>query len=144
MNQDTRLALLKDIFTAFVERGDVAPLLAAVTDDVSFCLTVLPGTPLSGEFKGKAGMEAYFARNAETVETSEFEVTNYLAGGNQIAVVGRETLKVIRSGEVHRGSSWVTLVDFRGDKIERVLVVEDTAIISAAYPGSSPSSVAAT
>ena len=133
MNRDTRIALLQDIFAAFIERGDIAPLLAAVTDDVSFRLTVLPGTPLSGEFRGKDGLQTYFARNAETVETTDFEIDNYLAGGDQVAVVGRETLKVIRSGETHRASTWVTLFTFHGDKIERVLVVEDTSPISAAY-----------
>ena len=133
MNRDARIALLKDIFAAFIEKGDVTPLLAAVTDDVSFRVTVSPGTPLSGEFKGKDGVRTYFARNAETVETTEFEIDNYLVGGDQVAVVGRETLKVIRSGETHRDSTWVTLFTFRDDKIERVLVVEDTTPISAAY-----------
>lgn len=133
MTRDPRIALVQDIFAAFVESGDIAPLLAAVTDDVSFSLTVLPDTPLSGEFRGKDGLQTYFARNAETVETTDFEIEGYLAGGDQVAVVGRETLKVIRSGATHQGSTWVTICTFRGDKIERVRVVENTALLSAAY-----------
>jgi ketosteroid isomerase-like protein len=132
MDQAARIALVEDILAAFLA-GSIAPLLAAVTDDVSLRLTVLPGTPLSGEFRGRAGLEAYFACNAATVETSELEIESYLAGGDQVAVLGRETLKVIRSGEVQRGSDWVTIFTFRGDKIASVLVVEDTARIWAAY-----------
>jgi ketosteroid isomerase-like protein len=132
MDHTACIALLEDIFAAFLA-GNIAPLLAAVTDDVSFRLTVLPGTPLSGEFRGKAGLETYFARHDETVETSDFEISSYLFGGDQVAVVGKETLKVIRSGVVQPGSDWVTIFTFRGDKIASVLVVEDTARIWAAY-----------
>lgn len=133
MSHDRRISLLKDIFTAFIERRDTAPLLAAVTDDVSWAITVLPGTPISGEFRGKQGVEAYFARTAETVEVIDFVVDNYLAGGDQVAVAGRETVKVIRSGELHQDLPWVTLFWFRGDLIERALAIENTASISMAY-----------
>jgi ketosteroid isomerase-like protein len=132
MDQTARIALVEDILAALLA-GSIVPLLAAVTDDVSLRLTVLPGTPLSGEFKGKAGLETYFALNAETVETNDLEIANYLAGGDQVAVVGKETLKVIRSGEVHQGSDWVMIFTFRGDQIASVLVVEDTARLWAAY-----------
>jgi ketosteroid isomerase-like protein len=133
MNQSERVDVIKGIFAAFIERGDVEPLLAASTEDVTIRLTVLPGTPLSGEFKGKDGVRTYFVRNAETVESTDFTVTNYLVGGDQIGVVGTEALKVLRSGETHAGLHWVVLFAFRGDKIESVLVVEDTAPISSAY-----------
>ena len=133
MSHDPRIALVQDMFTAFLERGDIGPILAAVTDDVSFRVTVLPGTPVSGEFRGKDGLQTYFARNAETVEATELQVDSILAGGDQIAVVGRETMKVLRSGEVYRDWPWVTIFTFRGDQIERILIVEDTAPVWAAY-----------
>jgi hypothetical protein len=48
------------------------------------------------------------------VKTTGFEIDSYLTGGDPIAVVGRETLRVLRSSETHPGSDWVTIFTFRG------------------------------
>ena len=127
------LRIIKELFEAFAQRGDIEPLLEAVSDDVQLRLTIADGTPLSGVFHGRAGIRQYFERNAETVTTSEFDILSYLSGGNQVAVVGRESLTVIRSGSVFKNSDWVTLFTFKDDKIAQVLVVEDTSGIVAAY-----------
>lgn len=127
------LRIIKDLFEAFTQRGDIEPLLAAVSDDVQLRLTIADGTPLSGVFHGRAGIRQYFERNAETVQIAEFDILNYLSGGDQVAVVGRETMTVIRSGRVLKNSDWVTLFTFRDDKVVQVLVIEDTSGIVAAY-----------
>lgn len=127
------LRIIKDLFEAFTQRGDIEPLLEVVSDDVQFRLTIEDGTPLSGVFHGRAGIRQYFERNAETVRTSEFDILNYLSGGDQVAVVGRETLTVIRSGSVIKNSDWVTLFTFRDDKVVQIVVVEDHTAIVAAY-----------
>lgn len=134
MNSDKEyLRVIKELFEAFTQRGDIEPLLEAVSDDVQIRLTIADGTPLSGVFHGRAGVRQYFERNAETVQTSEFDILNYLSGGDQVAVVGRETLTVIRSGSVFKNSDWVTLFTFRDGKVVQILVVEDTSGIVAAY-----------
>jgi ketosteroid isomerase-like protein len=134
MNSDKEyLRIIKELFEAFTQRGDIEPLLEAVSDDVQIRLTIADGTPLSGVFHGRAGVRQYFERNAETVQTSEFDILNYLSGGDQVAVVGRETLTVIRSGSVFKNSDWVTLFTFRDGKVVQILVVEDTSGIVAAY-----------
>lgn len=127
------LRIIKALFEAFTQRGDIEPLLAAVSDDVQLRLTIADGTPLSGVFHGRAGIRQYFERNAETVQIAEFDILNYLSGGAQVAVVGRETMTVIRSGRVLKNSDWVTLFTFRDDKVVQVLVIEDTSGIVAAY-----------
>ena len=125
---------MRAVFDAFVVDGDITPLVDALADDAVLTLTVGPGTPLSGEFKGKAGIENYFAVNADTVSITDFVVTNYLTGGRQVAVIGHETLTVIKSGESQRNSTWIVLATFGDDdKIDRIAVVQDSTPIWAAY-----------
>jgi ketosteroid isomerase-like protein len=113
--------------------GEFEPIMAALADDVTIRLTIAPGTPLSGTFHGKEGVGEYFSRNAQTVDANSMEVLNYLAGGGQVAVVGRETLTVRKSGAVLRDADWVMLCTFRDEKISEILIVEDTSAISDAY-----------
>lgn len=98
MTESARLQLVREIFDAFLSAGDIAPLLNALSEDAELQLTVAAGTPLSGVFRGKEGVCRYFMRNDETVQTHAMEVQNYLAGREQVAVVGRETLTVKRNG----------------------------------------------
>jgi hypothetical protein len=132
MNEAARLQIAKDLFEAFM-KGDMGPIFAAVADDVTVRLTIPDGTPLSGEFKGKEGLGEYFSRVADTVETTAFEILNYLAGGDQVAVVGRESMTVKRSGAEKKDSDWVMVCTFTGDKISKILVVEELTVIVDAY-----------
>jgi ketosteroid isomerase-like protein len=133
MCEQDRLRTAKHIFDAIVKSGDTSPLVESLTDDVKFRLTVAPGTPLSGIFIGKEGVQEYLARNEEFIQTDKLEVLNYLVGGDQVAVVGREHMTVKRSGSTQWNSDWVTLFTFRGNKIAEVLVVEDTTAIFTAH-----------
>lgn len=128
-----RLARVKEIFAAFTSSGSGDLLFATVSDDVICQLTIAEGTPLSGTFRGKAGLQQYFERQGEVAEMLSIEITNYLQGGDQIAVVGRESMRVKRSGQVARNLDWVTLLTFRGDQICSILTLEDTSAIAAAY-----------
>lgn len=133
MTQQDRITLTQNLFGAFLQ-GDMNPIFEAVTDDVEVRLTVSAGTPLSGVFRGKAGLGEYFGRNAETVETTAFEISNYLAGGDQVAIVGRESLVVRSTGKASVDSDWVMLCTFTGDKISSIVVIENTSAISEAFP----------
>jgi ketosteroid isomerase-like protein len=133
MNDLDRLARVRQIFEAFVTSGSGDLLFATVSDDVICQLTIAPGTPLSGVFRGKDGLQQYFARQAEVAEMESVEVLNYLQGGDQIAVVGRESLRIKRSGETARDLDWVTVLTFRGNQICQLVTLEDTSAIAAAY-----------
>lgn len=132
MTQQDRIALTQELFGAFLQ-GNMDPIFAAVSDDVEVRLTVSPGTPLSGDFHGKSGLAEYFTKNAETVETTAFEILNYLAGGDQVAVVGRESFIVRSTGAASVDSDWVMLCTFKEDKISSIVVIENTSAIAEAY-----------
>ncbi len=113
--------------------GDLAPMMSILEEDVTMRLTVADGTPLSGVFQGKEGVLRYLGLNAETVRADSMEVVNYLEGGNQVAVVGRETLTVVRSGRVMKNADWVMLFTFRGDRVKKIVIIEDTHEIATSF-----------
>jgi ketosteroid isomerase-like protein len=135
--QMTRLNQVREMFEAFLSSGDVTPLLGRVAEHAVIRLTVQPGTPLSGDFRGKEGIKEYFQRTSEVVRNDRMEVLDYLAGGDQVAVVGRETYTVLRSSQVQKDADWVTIFTFDQDLITSIVVIEDTAPIAAAYPAMS-------
>ncbi len=133
MLEERRMTIIRKIFDAFVHEGSADPLMAAVSDDVECVLTIAEGTPLSGTFRGKEGLQRYFETQADLAEIQGIEILNFLAGGDQIAVAGRETLRIKRTGELCKDSDFVTLFTFREDKITRILTIEDTISLALAY-----------
>jgi ketosteroid isomerase-like protein len=134
-----RVSLVKSGFEQFAQ-GNYEPIFSAVSDDVKVRLTIGEGTPLSGVFHGKGGLAEYFARNAALVEPTAYSVLNFLEGGDQVAIVGRESLRIRNTGEVIEDSDWIMLCTFQGDQIIEILVVENMAALENACR---PSAVAA-
>jgi uncharacterized protein len=132
MNDESRLNLVRRMVESYLN-GEFEPILAALADDVTIRLTIAPGTPLSGVFHGKEGVGEYFSRNAQTVETNSMDVLNYLAGGGQVAVTGRETLTIRQSGRMMRDADWVMLCTFQDERISEILIIEDTSEIADSY-----------
>jgi len=130
--ESANLRLVKHMVKSY-EGGDMGAVMSLLSDDVTIHLTVAEGTPLSGIFKGRDGVNQYFERNAQTMEPQSMEVNNFLAGGSQVAVIGRETIKVKRSGELMQDADWVMLCTVRNGKITSIEVIEDTAVLSRAY-----------
>lgn len=133
MPETQRLSIIRQIFDSIVQGGSAAPLLAAVSDDVECRLTIAEETPLGGTFRGKQGLQRYLEIQAELAEILRMEVLNYLVGGDQIAVSGRETFRIRRTDEVCEDCDWVTLFTFRENKIIRIVTVEDTTALAVAY-----------
>jgi ketosteroid isomerase-like protein len=132
MTADAKVALLRAIFKAFATTGDVAHLLDNLTDDVVYKLSIGPGTPLSGEFRGRDGVAGYFRDMPSVVDHLGFNAFDFLANEDKAVVTGDETLRVIKNGAVFF-TEWVVVCTFRGDKISHILVVENLGALSQAY-----------
>jgi ketosteroid isomerase-like protein len=133
MTDSERAALVRKIFDDILS-GSADVLMGAVADDVVMRLTVQPGTPLSGEFVGPDGVRRYLASNDEVVDTSDLEVTDVFSAAGTVVVLGTEQLRIKRTGTVHPDSHWCMVFRFRDDRIAEMLVIEDTAPLSRAYP----------
>jgi ketosteroid isomerase-like protein len=132
MSDAERIALIAKLFEEFNESRTVEFMLAHVADDVRFRLTVGAGTPFSGDFVGQDGIRRYFAAYEEELETPEHIVTDILAGGEKVVVLGSESQLVKRTARLHTGLDWVTVFTFRGEEIADILVVENTAYLTEA------------
>jgi hypothetical protein len=144
MTANEKIDLLRAIFKDFAASGDTARLMESLTDDVTYKVSIGPGTPLSGEFRGKDGVASYFRDMPSAVEHVGFNVHDFLANDDKAVVTGDETLRVVKNGVVFF-TEWVVVCSFRGDKICRILVVENLGALSQAYgaPPAGPPAAAA-
>ena len=139
MTANEKIPLLRAIFKDFAASGDTTRLMESLTEDVVYKVSIGPGTPLSGEFRGKDGVASYFRDMPSAVEHVGFNVYDFLANDDKAVVTGDETLRVVKNGVVFF-TEWVVVCSFRGDKICRILVVENLGALSQAYdaPPASP------
>jgi amino acid adenylation domain-containing protein len=130
MNVD-RVAIVQKALGEYL-KGNLEPLFQAAHAEIEVRLTIGPDTPLSGTFRGKEGLREYLRRNDEHVEVLAFEVLNILEGGDQIAIFGRESIRIKQTGDRVQDSDWVMLCTFRDEKIGAITVVEDTSAVARA------------
>ncbi|HVG61219.1 MAG TPA: nuclear transport factor 2 family protein [Hyalangium sp.] len=123
--------LVQTIMREFVA-GSVATLLGNLTEDATLEISIPEGTPLSGKFQGSAGFLEYFKRVVETLEPVEVVVTDYLAEGDKVVVLGDEKLRVKRTGTVWP-SRYAIVYTFREGRIAHMSMIEDMAPYAAAY-----------
>jgi ketosteroid isomerase-like protein len=91
---------VRAIYEAF-GRGDVAAILEAVADDVEWDHDAPGyGIPIYAPGAGKEHVKRFFAAVQEGIEFLTFEPTNFLGGGNQVAVPINIVAKVKSTGNV--------------------------------------------
>ena len=132
MTADEKITLLRAIFKEFSSTGDPKILLANLTDDVVYKLSIGPGTPLSGEFRGKDAVAEYFRTMSSVVEHVGLNYYDFLANDDKAVVTGDETLRVVKNGTVFF-TEWAVVCTFRGDKMCHILCVENLGALSQAY-----------
>ena len=85
------VATVQSMYAAF-GRGDLPALLAHVSEDVDWGLNVDPKAPGAAAvpdfrpFRGRKGVEEFFAIVAHGVEFHSFQPLSFLTGGNEVAV----------------------------------------------------------
>jgi uncharacterized protein len=86
--QEATIGMVKQLYDAF-ERRDISFLLDMFTDD-----TILHGPapagalPWGGVHKGPRGAAEFFTAVGESLEPQQFELRDFIAQGNKIAVLG--------------------------------------------------------
>jgi ketosteroid isomerase-like protein len=125
------ISLARKVMTA----ESLQPMFDHLAEDVVLTVTIPPGTPLSGQFRGKPAVMSYFDRLGEIGEFSPFErPLEYFAAGSRVVVLGEERITVHRTG-VTTSSAFAFVLDFRDSLITRLLMIEDTSAVAEAYRG---------
>jgi ketosteroid isomerase-like protein len=127
---------MRQIFEEMARTGSPQPLLEQLAEDAVYKLTLPPGTPLSGEFRGKRAITDYFGLVDEVLEVLEVRTWDFVGNGTQVIVLGDERFVVRKTGRVCQ-SEFAFVVEFRDGEIARVLVIEDlSSLVEAHAPAS--------
>ena len=123
---------IKNLYAAF-GRGDVPSVLDAFSDDVVFVLPGPADIPMSGTYRGKQAVQAWFGTLVGTLDF-HLEPREFIAQGDKVVAL------VYREGTVRRNGRTFAVRDahvftLRDGKITHHEAIEDTATIVAAYRG---------
>jgi uncharacterized protein len=134
MSADTNIKTIATVYEAF-GRGDVAAILATVTDDVDWgAETTSEAAPWYGVRHGKDAVADFFTAFGSTMEVEEFTPVSFAANDTDV-------LTVVRFAARSRATGKAASMDlhhffrFRDGKIAYYRGTEDTAQTEAVLRG---------
>ena len=129
--QNTRV--VKEAYAAF-QRGDIPAVLAALDDDIQWQAVI--GTegivPTAGLRRGRAGVAQFFQQLADNVTFDAFEPREFIAQGDQVAVIGRYKGNAKTTGKTW-DVEWVMVFTLRNGKVVRFREYSDSLKLAAAF-----------
>jgi hypothetical protein len=133
---EQNIATVQAIYEAF-GRGDVPAILDRLADDVEWEHdTPSFGLPWYEPRRGKAQVPGFFGDLMENLVLSTFEPRNFLAGGDQVAVVVRYGGEVKKTGRTIPDDTEIHLWTIgAGGKVTAFQHVVDRHAMWAAYNG---------
>jgi hypothetical protein len=123
---------MRQIYEEMERTGSPQSLLDQLADDAVYKLSLPPGVPLSGEFRGKRAIVDYFDELNEVLEVLEVTTWDFVGNGSQVIVLGEERFVVRKTGKVCH-SEFAFVLDFHEGKIARALLIEDLSGLVEAY-----------
>ena len=131
---NANVTLVKSLYAAF-QRGDIAPIIAAVTPDVSWQARGRPSDhPALGERKGPQGVQAFFGIVAETQNVVEFSPREYYPFDDKVFVRGRYAWTMRKTGRPV-AAEWIHVFVIRDAKIASFEEFTDTGQFAEALRG---------
>jgi ketosteroid isomerase-like protein len=131
MSADDNVKLVKGVMDALL-RGDIEPLLAALTPDAQVKAVIPEGTPLSGDFRGRDGFLRYFQAHAEVMEILDVSDMEFLASESKVVILLDEKFRVKRTGAVCETET-ATVFTLEQGKIAKLSALADMSSIVDAY-----------
>jgi ketosteroid isomerase-like protein len=108
--------------------GNRASLLDALADDVAWNSACGGVLPWAGLWRGRAGVEGYFARLDEELEVRSYAVEQVIAQGEWVAILARTRVCFRRSG-MEQDFDKADFVRLRGGKVIEFREFYDTALL---------------
>ena len=133
MSEARNAQMVKDAYAAFLRR-DIAAILAMVDDDVQWHGVI--GTegvlPQAGLRQGRNAVAEFFGSVDATVEFEQFVPDEFIAQGDQVAVVGSYRGRAKTTGRPFE-TGWVMVFTIRDGKIARFREFTDSAQLVRAF-----------
>jgi ketosteroid isomerase-like protein len=108
-------------------RGDIAAVLNAVDENVEW-VTPDIGQASGGTYRGRAEVAKFFQQVGETWEFRAFEPREYIASGDQVAVLGSYFFTSRATGR-SASCDWVMVWKMRDGKVVHFQEYTDTAVL---------------
>ena len=128
---DQNVQVIQEAYAAF-GRGDIAAILANLTDDVEWFLPGEGLIPQSGLYRGPDGVGSFFSKLAATTEFEAFEPREFIAQDDRVVACGYYRARSKATGRKFE-ADWAMVFTFRNGKIAKYREYGDTAVIAAAY-----------
>jgi len=124
---------IKDIYAAF-GRGDIATILASMTDDVSWEFEAPAALSWSGVRHTPGEAAGFFSGLAAEQSDPHLEMTEFFSSDNAVAAFGRYQATVRATG-IRVDTPVAHYFQFRDGKIARYInVINSAAFVDAARP----------
>lgn len=125
--------LVKDAFAAF-QRGDIPSLLGTLDDNVEWQAVI--GTegivPTAGLRRGRDAVGGFFEQLNEAVAFDLFEPREFIAEGDQVAVVGHYKGRAKPTGKPI-DAGWVMIFTIRNGKVVKFREYADSHQLVGAF-----------
>jgi uncharacterized protein len=123
--------IVKQVYAAF-SKGDVAAILAVLSNDVEWEEPDNPFNPAAGTRHGHSGFLEWLRIGKESEEIAVLELRQFLTDHSTVAVVGFMKCVAKSTGKSYE-SDFVHLVTFREGKIARFQEFFDTYVAADAF-----------
>jgi uncharacterized protein len=131
MSEQENLRVVQNLFECF-GRGDVPGLLRLLDEDVDWHIKGPSEVPYFGPRRGHDGALDFFGKLGTSVEFESFAPGQFLAGGENVVVVGSERGRVKATGKSF-DNDWAMVFTLREGKITKFRSHEDTAAVAEAF-----------
>jgi len=125
--------VVKEAYAAF-QRGDIPAILAALDENVQWQAVI--GTegvlPHAGLRRGRSAVGEFFKQVSESLDFDAFEPREFIAQGDQVAVIGRYKGKAKTTGKSW-DTEWVMIFTLRDGKVITFREYTDSRQLVAAF-----------
>lgn len=129
MSEQDNLRIVRSGYEAF-GRGDLHALLELFDDNIDWMSPGPPELPTAGRRRGRPQVAEFFERVDELFDIQQFEPHTFIAQGDHVVVLGRETSRIKPTGSL-LSSDWAHVFTVRNGRITRFQEYIDTAALVA-------------
>jgi uncharacterized protein len=133
MSTQDNVMIVQGIYAAF-GRGDIPAILNVLADDVEFHEPPGGAPPFTGIYQGRDGAGAFFQGMAGAVDVLMLEPQEFVAQGDTVVVLGHYRFRAKSTGITY-DTDWAMVWWFRGDKVVKFQIHDDSATEAAALRG---------
>jgi len=128
------ITLVQSLYAAF-RRGEIAPIIAALTPEVDWKVNgQRKDFPSLGSWNGAKAVEKFFQTVGENQESRNFSPRDFFAVDDKVFVTGHYAWTIKKTGRPVE-SDWVHIFTIHKGKVAAFREFNDTARFAEAYRG---------